>query len=906
MLHGRDAERARVADLVAAARAGKAGALLIHGEPGVGKSALLHDACLAAEGMQVLSAHGLESEAPLAFAGLHQLLRPVLPVLEGLPAPQARALRIAFGEEDGAADNPFLIALATLGVLSEVAESTPVLCVVDDAQWLDSASTDALLFAIRRLGADRVAVIMAARDGDIRTFTPEGIPELLLRGLEAPAAQALLADHIGRQLPEAVVAALLEQTAGNPLALVELPNSLTADQLVGIAPIPAQLALPAHVQRVFLDRCRRLPVDVQTLMLVAAADDSGRLGVVTTAAASLGVPAAALPEAERAGLLVTDRDAVRVRHPLVRSGVYQAATGHERRTAHRALAAALADDADRQAWHRAAAAAGPDATVVEALRQAAERAERRGGFDAASAAYARAAQLSADERPRARLLFAAARTTWAGGHAERSRELARSARPHIDDAIMRADIDRLLARFEINIGSATTAYRTFLSAARAVEAHDPSRAVEMWLAATLTHTFNDDATVDLTNDIPPRAVEPQPGDNDRTRCLRHLLASTTADAAGDLESAVHSLQAAVSVGSEVADPDVIGNLGNAALHLGDNRTHRQCFTRMLTGARDRGAVMEVLYALPRLAFSDLINGDWGRVRSRADEALQLAVDTGLPALGAPSLAWLTLLAAMQGRPDHDSWRARLDAAIEGGQLGVFSEPIHDMSHWAAGVHAANAGDGVSAVRYLGRMKVRALCRIAAVDRIEAAVRASDLDRATAWLEELRGFAEATRWPWALASVAHGQALLADPSAAAGLFESALKLHEVAARPYDHARAQLALGEVLRRAQRRGDARPQLRAALDIFEQLGAQPLVVRAEQELRATGESARRRDPSAVTQLTPMELQIAQLVATGLSNKDVAAQCWISPRTVAFHLRNVFTKTGVTSRGKLSQLGLG
>jgi len=289
VLYGREPERARVAALLADARAGTAGALLIRGEPGVGKSALLQDALEAVAGMRVLSTHGLESEAPLAFAGLHQLLRPVLPLLERLPAPQARALRVAFGQQDGSTEDPFLIALATLAMLSEAAETSPVLCLVDDAHWLDTASADALLFAARRLQADPVALIFTARDGDVRDFTAEGVPTLVLTGIAAPAARQLLAEHAGAALPEQVSLALLAQTGGNPLALVELPTALTAAQLEGTAPIPAQLHLTDRVQRVFLDRCRRLPEQVQTLLLVAAADDSGNLAVVRHAAALWGV-----------------------------------------------------------------------------------------------------------------------------------------------------------------------------------------------------------------------------------------------------------------------------------------------------------------------------------------------------------------------------------------------------------------------------------------------------------------------------------------------------------------------------------------------------------------------------------------------------------------------------------------
>lgn len=904
MLHGRDDERARVSALLADARAGTAGSLLIRGEPGVGKSALLQDAREGAAGMRVLAAQGLESEAPLAFAGLLQLLRPVLSLLERLPAPQARALRVAFGQRDGPAEEPFVIALATLSILSEAAESRPVLCLVDDAHWLDTASADALLFAARRLRADPVALIFTARDGDQRTFAADGVPTLALAGLSSPAARLLLAERSGAPLPEQVAAALLEQTGGNPLALVELPTSLTGAQLDGTAPIPAQLRLTDRVQRVFLDRCRRMSAEVQTLLLVAAADDSGRLAVVARAAALLGVAASALPEAERAGLMVTDRDLVRVRHPLVRTGVYQAATGHERRAVHRVLADALADDPDRQAWHRAAAADGPDAGVVAALQVVAGRAERRGGYVAAAAAYERAGELCAHEEPRAAMLFAAARNAWSSGQADRARQLADAARAGADDRILRADVDRLLGRIEVNIGSAAKAYRIFSSAARAVAADDPVRAVEIWVAATLTHEFDADTSAGPdTGPIPDHATDVHPGDVARTRCLKLLLAATIADNAGAWAPALRSLHAAVEASAEVEDADVLANLGNAALHLGDDRAHRSCFTRMLAGARDRSAGMLVVYALPRLAFADLLSGDWSRVRSAAEEASTLSADTGQPALAVAPLAWLTLLSALRGGADCDTLRARLDHTIAEQHLGVLADAVHDLSRWAAGVRAANDGDAFAALHQLSRLRLPALSRIAALDRLEAAVRAGEPGQARAWLGELAEFAETTRWPWALAAADHGRALLADPADAPALFDSALAHHQRSGRPYDRARTHLAYGELLRRTQRRSDARPHLRAALARFQDLGADPLTSRAEQELRASGETARKRDPSTLTLLTPMELQIAQLVARGMSNKEAAAHCWISPRTVAFHLRNVFSKTGVSSRGELAQL---
>jgi hypothetical protein len=420
VLQGRDTERARLAALVERARSGQAAVLVVLGEPGVGKSALLQDLVLTQQaaadvaGMRVLRTDGVESESPLPFAALYRLLRPVLH-FERLPVPQARALRVAFGQQEGSSAEPFLVGVATLSALTEAAENGLVVCVVDDAQWLDTASADALLFAARQLQADPVAIVFAARDAQANrgtggaSFNPDGLPVMRLGGLDDDAARQLLVERAGEALPEEVGDRLVRETGGNPLALLELPTGLTAGQLRGTAPLPRQLLLTAGVERAFLDRCRRLPEPVQTLLLVAAADDTGRVATVQRAVGHYGVEARAWMEAEQSGLLSVEGDVVAVRHPLVRSAVYQAATSFERRRAHRALAEALINDPDRATWHRAAAADGPDEGLAGALALAGARAEQRGGYVAAAAAYERAAELTADEAVRAARLFFAAR-----------------------------------------------------------------------------------------------------------------------------------------------------------------------------------------------------------------------------------------------------------------------------------------------------------------------------------------------------------------------------------------------------------------------------------------------------------------------------------------------------------------
>ncbi|GAB3765026.1 LuxR family transcriptional regulator [Nocardioides ginsengisegetis] len=903
---GRDPERQVLGALVEGARDGSAGTLVLRGEPGVGKSALLDELVAGADDATVLRTQGLEVEAPLAFAALHRLLRPVTRLRDGLPAPQARALRVAFGEEEGAAVEPFLVGVATLSILTTAAEEGPVLCVVDDAHWLDAATAGALLFCAHRLGADRVALVFAARDGAWGSFDPQGLRELVVTGLDPEASRDLLRARLGVASGPDVLDRIVAETGGNPLALLELPAELTPDQLSGVEPLPSQLHLTARVEQLFLDRSRRLPPPVQTMLLLAAADDSGDPDVARRAAATLGLGDADLQGAVDSGLLVEGATSLSLRHPLVRSAVYQAATGADRREVHRALAAALSGhgDPDREAWHRAAAAEGPDPEVVAALEVAGTRAQRRGGHAAALAAYERAAALCDDPDRRTGLTFAAARSAWACGRAGQAQALLAKAREATNDPLLLADVARLRGHIEVNLGSAPEAHRIFVQAAQAVHPTDPARALDIGVAAAVMRTFGADSGTSLP--VTDALVVPVAGDPPRTLCLRHMLVAMTQVAEGDWHAATLALDRALELGDLVDDRDVLWNLANAALQLGDDRAQQHFYGHALSRAREAGAVTAVVYCLQRLCFGHYLAGDLVAVRNSAEEAISLGRSIGQPAMTAPPVAWLAVLAALQDRDDHDDHLARVEELVAAYPLGILADPVHDLTRWARGLRAAVAGDSVGALHHLGRFRLPVLARMSAAERIEAAVRAGDTEAARRWTDELSTFADATGRPWALATVAFGRALAADQADADALFEESLAHHAGAGRPLDAARAELAYGEWLRRGQRRVDARQHLRQAVETFQDLRAESLAERANQELRASGETARKRDPSTLVQLTPTELQIARLVSSGLSNKDVAAQCWISPRTVAFHLRNVFAKAGITSRGELARLDLG
>ncbi|MFN8192739.1 MAG: AAA family ATPase [Nocardioidaceae bacterium] len=906
MLVGREGELAALADLVDAARQGTAGSLVLRGDPGVGKSSLLDRVAATAARATVLRTQGLEVESPLAYAALHHLLLPVMSWRDQLPTPQARALRVAFGEEDGAAVEPFLMGVATLGLLSAAAEERLVVCLVDDAHWLDDASADALLFCTRRLGADRVAVVFSVREGVPSRLDKQGLPELTVPGLGADEARELLDRALADGQSAEVTERLLAEADGNPLALLELPRGLTQDQLRGAAPLPPQLRLTDRVEGVFLDRVRRLPDAAQTLLLLAAADDTGDAAVLRAAATRLGLPAEAIEAGTASGLLRADGDAMTLRHPLVRSAVYQAATEDERRGAHAALADALDGFGrhERAAWQRAAATTGPDPEVAAMLGQVGQRAQRGGAHSAALAAFERAASLTTDPGQRAARTFAAARSAWAAGDSARAQTLLAEATRTATDPAPLADVARLRGHIEVNLGSPDLAHRIFVEAAAEVLPTDPERALELATLAAVMRTHGADSGTRLRET--EQLASPVDDEPARTACLRQLFVSMTRTAEGDVRGASEALTAAAAIGTDVDDREVLWNIGNGALHLGDDDVQAQFYALALSRARDTGAVTAVVYALQRLCFSSFLAADLLATRTNAQEAFGLGETLHQPAMTTPPLAWLTLLAALQGTDDYDDLLRRVEDGIERAPLGILADPVHDLVRWAKGTRAAATGDPTGAAHHLGRFRTSSLGRMAVVQRIDTAVRADEPTEAADAVAGLADFAEATGQPWALAAVAFGRAVThGSASEAEDLFTTALDHQRTARRPLDEARIQLSYGEWLRRAGRRVDARVHLRHALETFQDARAEPLVQRTTQELRASGETARKRDPSTLVKLTPMELKIAQLVASGMSNKDVAAQVWVSPRTVAFHLRNVFAKAQITSRGELANLDL-
>jgi ATP/maltotriose-dependent transcriptional regulator MalT len=910
LLYGRDAERSMIGGLLDGARESRSGVLVIRGEAGVGKSALLEDARERASGMQVLACAGIESESALPFAALHQLLRPALHHLEKVPRPQADALGGALGFAAARGDDRFLVSLAVLTLLAEAAEDRPLLCLVDDAHWLDDASADALVFVARRLEAEGIVLLFAAREGEAREFDAPELAELRLAGLDADAAAALLDRHTEIALSPETRARLVEATGGHPLALLELPSTLSEAQLAGSEPLLTPLPVSARLERAFLARVRELSVETQTLLLVAAADDMGQLSTVLGAAARLDVGADALDAAEEAGLATVRGTVLELRHPLVRSAVYQGAPLSKRRAVHRALASVFEGDAeaDRRAWHRAAASVGPDPAVVEELEQAAVRARRRSGFVAASLAYERAAALTPDECERARLLTAAAENAWFGGRLERTRMLLERARPLASEPLQRADIDRYLGLVELTGGVPAEACGLLVRSAAAVASVDGERALQLLNLASVAAFYADDVAAAVT--IAELAREIDVEDTPFARALVELLVGLGAHYAGDLPRAAASLRAALSLeaglGSDALDARRVALLfsGRAAAYLGDDEAALRSAQLAASQMRGEGALGLLTPILPRLVHAEMWAGRWPAASASAREGLRLAREIGQFDLVAYQLVLLALIAAHRGREDECR-----SLAAEGHELASARRftLVASLANWALALLELELGRTEEAfLRAREISTTPAVSSMAGLDRIEAAVRAGEVATANDWLAYYESWAECAGAAWARAVALHGRALLADnDEESERLFEAALDVHAQAARPFDRARTVLAFGEFLRRARRPREARPHLRAALDGFEALGAELWAERARVQLRASGQTARRRVADTRDQLTEQELQVAHFVAQGLSNREVAAQLFLSPRTIAAHLRNIFRKLGISSRTELARLHL-
>jgi DNA-binding CsgD family transcriptional regulator len=897
-LVGREHELDRIDRLLEGARAADGGALVLRGEAGIGKSALLDVARARASGMQVLACRGTESEARLPFAALHRLLHPALQHLDRIPAVQSRALRTALGLASHARPEPFLVALATLSLLAEAARHQPVLCLVDDAHWVDRAALDVLGFVARRVQAEPLAMLIAMRDAP---FDVEHFP---LHGLDPDASHELL--RSGAELSPAVADQLVEASGGNPLALIELSRALSPGQRDGSEPLLEPLPLGARLEHEFLARVRELPEPTQQLLLVAAAEERGDAPVILEAAAQLGIGGDAIDAAEQAGLIRMRGIALELRHPLVRSAVYRGAPLSRRRAAHAALAAVLVDEsaADRRAWHRAAASVEPDPAVVAELERAGERASARAAHDAASIAFERAAALAPREADRSRLLTLAADHAWRPGRQARAELLLRRARAMTATPEVRADGIRLAGLIELTCGVPAESSRMLAAAAREVARADAERALYLLSLASWGAAFarEADAVIAIAETAQTLDVPPTP----RNRFLLLRLAGLRAHFRRDFAEAAARLQETLALLPQLnADglPDRLGLVNPVGLFLCDDRDVLELHRQAAAHAREEGLVTLLAQAIPWLALGDIWSGHWQLAAARLDEGLELAQATNQHQITAHLIAIQALLAAVRG--DEERCRAHARAALE---LASARRLVHVgcCATWALSVLELGLGNAEAAMTHASALPNTDGVDWDALDRIEAAVHTGERRAAARWLETFEPWAKASAAPWGEAVALHCRALLAsDACESERLFRAALDRHEQAARPFERARTELAFGAFLRRGRHRAEARPHLRAALERFQALGSRLWAQRAQSELRASGETARKRDPSTLDDLTPQELQVGMLAAEGHTNREIAGRLFLSPRTIDFHLRNVFRKLGIRSRTELARIEL-
>jgi DNA-binding CsgD family transcriptional regulator len=894
VLRGRTGEIARLDELMSAVRRGESGALVLRGEAGMGKTALLDHASGLCNGCRVIRAGGVESEMELAFAALHQLCLPLLDGLERLPTVQREALRTAFGLTSGPRPDRFLVGLAVLTLLSDAAELQPLICVVDDAQWLDHSSAQVLLFVARRLQAESVAVLFAERDQDKPTQL-SGLPELELQRLPDTEARELLASSTPGRLDERVRQRIIDEARGNPLALLELPRGVSSASLGGGFAVADSLPLATRVEASFRRRVDRLPDETQRLLLLAAAEPTGDPMLLWRAAAVLDLPIEAAAPAEAAGLIAIGTR-VTFRHPLLRSAIYAAASGDKRRNAHRALAEAIdaERDPDRRAWHRAHAALVPDEEVALELELSADRAHARGGVAAAAAFLQRAVALTVDPVVRAERAFAAAQASLGAGAFDAALEMLATAEAGPLDELQRARVDLLRGRIasasSFGIGAAQ-----LLQAATQLEPLDLDLAretyLEAWGAALAAGDLARAGTLgDVSRAVrsaPAPAHEPLPSD-----LLLDGLAQLVAEG---LASAAPTLRKAVSA---FRDDDRVLQFGSmastAAAALWDVESWKAVSSRQLQLARDAGALTQIATALQGKGIVVAWSGDLREATSVVAEADAV---TGAAGIRIASYGGM-VLAAYQGREAEAS--ALLATTIENATAGCEGLGVQ-FANWASAVLFNGLGRYAEAVVAARQASDAArelfVSHWALAELVEACARSGNLGLAAEALERLVEAPTASGTDWGLGIVARSRALVSEDGTAEALYlEAVARLSRTPLRP-ELGRAHLVYGEWLRRESRRMDAREHLRTAYELLTSIGAGAFAERARRELLATGEKVRKRTDETRGQLTAQEEQIARLASSGQTNQEIGAQLFLSPRTVEWHLHKVFTKLGITSR---------
>ena len=905
-LVGRRTEREVVERVLTGARAGRSAALVVYGEAGIGKTVLLGHAHerAARSGFRVETATGVASESQFALGALHQLCRPLWDDLDALPEPQQVALRVGFGQQAGPAPDRFLIGLAVLNLLSEVAERQPLLCIVDDAQWLDEASAQVLAFVARRVHGEQLALLFSLRDptddGDLRAFA--GLPELRLHGLAESDAQALLAAAVPTLLDDGVGDRIIAEARGNPLALLELPRSAPPAGLASGFGLPEEVSVPRRVEERFRQRSRGLPDETQLLLLLAAAESSGDAAALWRAAATLGIDPGAAASAEQAGLLEINTS-VRFRHPLVRSAVYQASTEADRRRVHGALAAAIdaVVDPDQRAWHRGRAVLGTDEEAAAELERGAERARARSGLAAAAAFLQQASELTPDPARRASRALAAAQAKHAAGAPASALELLEVAESGPLDAAQRARLQLLRARAVFQLRRGSEVLGMLLGAAEALAPLDPVLSRQTYLDAL-------------------QAAITTGGDGVQTAARAALGAPAPPDPPTPTDLLLDGLATVYTQGYEAGVPALRRALEACRDDEGDGYSDRWLWLanrvaailfeddvvatlaeRHARLARGTGALADLPAALFMQSVTLTLTGELDRAAELAAEGTAIA-----HAIGAVPLLQAELFVA--GWRGDEAGAAFIDATLARAELGHLDDYVVSLAHYALAVHHNARGDygpALTAATRAAQGTELTSSNMALPEIVEAASRAGDPARAQAAVEELEMRARTTRGTWGLGLAARSRALITAGAGAEEHYLEALGLLERHRLMSYCARTHLVYGEWLRREGRRHDAREQLRTAHRLLSGMGAHAFAERAAKELRATGEHPRKRTAHATDALTTHELQIARLVSTGATTREVAQQLFLSPRTIEAHLRNIFPKLGITSRRQLKDLQL-
>ncbi len=890
--------------LIEAVRAGESCALVVHGEAGVGKSALLEYLAGHAPGCKVVRAAGVQSEVELAFAGLHQLCAPMLGRLEALPLPQRDALRTAFGMCAGQAPDRFLIGLAVLSLLSQVAEEQPLVCLVDDEQWLDHASAQVLAFVARRLGAESVGLVFAARvpGGDLA-----GLPELVVRGLREADARALLDSALTGPIDERVRDQIVAETRGNPLALLELPQGLTLAELAGGFGLPGVVPLEGSIEESFRRRVSALPYQTRRLLLLAAADPTGDPALVWRAVGRLGIGADAAAPAADVGLAEFGTR-VRFRHPLARSAAYRSASAQDRQEAHQALAEVTDQrlDPDRWAWHRAQASPGPDKDIAAELERSAGRAQARGGLAAAAAFLKQAATLTLDPEQRSGRALAAAQAKIQAGVFDVARDLLDMAESGPLSDVQQASVDVMRAQLAFNTNRGGDAAALLLKAARRLEPIDADLSRETYLDALLAAIFAGRLAAPGGDVVEvARAAGAAPAPRRAPRAPDLLLDGTAAGLHVRYAAGVPALRRALAeFGAGMSVDEELRRMFLAcitAMRLLDDDRWEVLSARYVQLARETGALSELPLALTARVFMLLFAGEMLAAASLTDElqAVTEATGSGLAPYGALGLAAL--------RGDAAEASALVEATIadvtrRGEGIGItFAEWANAALNNGLGRYDEAAAAGRRATAY--DKEPAALCW-SLVELIEAAARCGMTETATRAYGQLTEITGASGTDWALGAQARSRALLSEGVAAERLYREAIARFGKTRLRVDLARAHLLYGEWLRRERRRSEAREQLRTAHGMLEAMGIAAFAERARRELQATGETAHKRAPATIREeLTAQETQIARLARDGLSNPEIGTRLFISAHTVQYHLRKVFAKLGITSRSQLDRV---